>query len=471
MKIILSRKGCDSGYGGCASPIFPDGSMVSLPIPDPNEKLHSMSDLCCADYNLGELVRDLTARLNPTNPFDDKLMIHLDPYLRDFRALGQSDFLPALGQDSAAQTHLANQRVGEGDLFLFFGWFRRLGKGARPWVFEANSPGFHAIFGWLQVGKVLKVSEHQKWRASYPWLDDHPHVRNASRYPSNNTIYVAAPELVIDGKPVGLPGGGTFSKFSEILRLTHPDSHSRTTWQLPRWFAWSNETGNPTFSYHTDVNRWNIEAGYPNMVKLKSVAKGQEFVLSGVEQLQACNWLRQLFVQDDCQPNRTRTRESTVHIELLENQPSLEVLNPNQADTARERLVTASLEWQRLFGVAPAITSAISEFDAARLVGVPAAEYSKFMSNRTAVAKGVDFAWKEVRYQVKANRPGGGPRSPVTLVPKAKNYDWDRLIWILYNIRYEIEEAWMWDREAYRKEFDSIPRLSPEHYRKGEKLA
>lgn len=33
MKFILSRKGFDSGYGGCASPILPDGTMLSIPIP------------------------------------------------------------------------------------------------------------------------------------------------------------------------------------------------------------------------------------------------------------------------------------------------------------------------------------------------------------------------------------------------------------------------------------------------------
>ena len=33
MKVILSRKGFDSSYGGYPSPILPDGRMVSLPIP------------------------------------------------------------------------------------------------------------------------------------------------------------------------------------------------------------------------------------------------------------------------------------------------------------------------------------------------------------------------------------------------------------------------------------------------------
>ena len=61
------------------------------------------------------------------------------------------------------------------------------------------------------------------------------------------------------------------------------------------------------------------------------------------------------------------------------------------------------------------------------------------MQDRTAVAKGLDFEWSGCRYQVKANRPSGKPGSRVTLVPKPKNYDWDRLIWILYNVDYEIE--------------------------------
>ena len=34
MKIIISRKGFDSKFGGTASPILPDGTMLSFPIPD-----------------------------------------------------------------------------------------------------------------------------------------------------------------------------------------------------------------------------------------------------------------------------------------------------------------------------------------------------------------------------------------------------------------------------------------------------
>lgn len=34
MKVILSRKGMDSKSGGIANPILPDGTLLSLPIPD-----------------------------------------------------------------------------------------------------------------------------------------------------------------------------------------------------------------------------------------------------------------------------------------------------------------------------------------------------------------------------------------------------------------------------------------------------
>jgi hypothetical protein len=33
MKVILSRKGFDSASGGMPSPILPDGTLISLPIP------------------------------------------------------------------------------------------------------------------------------------------------------------------------------------------------------------------------------------------------------------------------------------------------------------------------------------------------------------------------------------------------------------------------------------------------------
>ena len=126
--------------------------------------------------------------------------------------------------------------------------------------------------------------------------------------------------------------------------------------------------------------------------------------------------------------------------------------------------------WQHHFGVAPSITSALSEFDAAMLIGMTPEEYSASMRDRSAVGKGYDFIHGGIRYQVKANRPSGRKGSFVTLVPKASNYDWDKLIWILYDPAYALQEAWLWDVNTYEAAFHLVGRLSPSHYRNGIRL-
>ena len=61
----------------------------------------------------------------------------------------------------------------------------------------------------------------------------------------------------------------------------------------------------------------------------------------------------------------------------------------------RNSLVDIALEWQKKFGVAPQITSTLSEFDAAILIGMTENEYSEYMKYKTAVQKGFDFIFKE----------------------------------------------------------------------------
>ena len=136
----------------------------------------------------------------------------------------------------------------------------------------------------------------------------------------------------------------------------------------------------------------------------------------------------------------------------------------------RNKLVDTALQWQERFGVAPSITSAISEYDAALLVGMTENEYSDYMQDKTAVSKGADFIFNKTRYQVKANRPSGKKGSFVTMVPKATNYEWDKLIWILYDKNYVMQEVWDWCVKDYQAAFDGIKRLSPNHYRKGKCL-
>ncbi len=141
-----------------------------------------------------------------------------------------------------------------------------------------------------------------------------------------------------------------------------------------------------------------------------------------------------------------------------------------EASQLREALVAVVLEWERRFGVAPSVTSAISELDVALLVGHTQESLMGQSTGRTAVTRGADFVHDGARYQVKANRPSGKPGSFVTLVAKARNYEWDRLVWILYDREFRMQEAWLWTVDEYRTAFDHVNRLSPDHMRRGRSL-
>jgi len=138
--------------------------------------------------------------------------------------------------------------------------------------------------------------------------------------------------------------------------------------------------------------------------------------------------------------------------------------------TLRESLIQIALAWQHLYGVAPSITNTLSEYDAAKLLGMSDQEYANYMSDKTAVSRGHDFIYNDIRYQIKAHRPSGKKGSQITNAGKANNYDWDILIWIRYNKEYEIQEAWSWNRDIYILNFDNVKRISPDDMRKGTKL-
>ena len=55
MRLVISRKGFDSTAGGCASPILPDGTMVSLPIPDEESGVR-YGDISVHGHEVGALV-------------------------------------------------------------------------------------------------------------------------------------------------------------------------------------------------------------------------------------------------------------------------------------------------------------------------------------------------------------------------------------------------------------------------------
>jgi len=139
--------------------------------------------------------------------------------------------------------------------------------------------------------------------------------------------------------------------------------------------------------------------------------------------------------------------------------------------TLRNQMVAIALEWQRRYSVAPSITATISEYDAARLVGVPEERMADAIGDASAVRRGFDFSWDGVRYQVKANRPSGRKGSPVTKCAKASNYDFDVLLWLLYDPAYALQEAWRWDVADYERVCGPLVHVRPQHMRLGARLA
>lgn len=279
MKIILSRKGFDGEAGRVPSPILPDGRLCSLPIPSLDSR--RLREVNWHGMPLSNIVADLTrGRLGRTS------RIHLDPDLRRDAVPRLPGWRPTFGQVSSAQSHLSEQGVGPGDLFLFFGWFRQTVMLNDRLTYLPRSPHVHLLFGWLQVDRVVRLDEGQ----SVPiWAREHPHVRRRSSIGSNNTIYIASPRLRIPGMRRKVPGAGVFPKLRNELILTAPNQSHRSLWQLPKWFL--PRRARPALTYHEKLARWERRR---NCCLLRAVKRGQEFVLDDVHYPEASRWVRDL---------------------------------------------------------------------------------------------------------------------------------------------------------------------------------
>lgn len=218
MRIVFSRKGFDSASGGGPSPIV-DGVPVSLPIPAGIASATTYGDL-----DLGTLAaRASRGRIGEDDP------CHHDPmFLENGTCL--------FGQCGAAQTHLANRCVGEGDVFLFFGLFRD----------EATGEPHHRIFGFLRIAGIVRLS------AGVPDdLLEHAHPHALALHGSNDTVYWG------EGRQARHAG--------DDLRLTVPGGPP-SLWHRPDWLR------RGSLTYHDREDRW-LRGG-----RLRSVARGQEFV-------------------------------------------------------------------------------------------------------------------------------------------------------------------------------------------------
>ncbi len=268
MKIILSRKGFDGEYGGFASPILPDGRMISIPIPEQSSGI-KYSDLVLdntVSYSLlmqglmGEKIKLSKQRLL----LDAETCCHLDPDIAENIVSRPNEWRGAFGQIDGSATHLKNQGVDVGDLFLFFGWFRKtVLKNNKITYDRADKDGRHVLFGYLQVGEII---EPRKTTFGYEWLHKHPHFLDNRVENATNTIYLSAQSLSFASQ---LAGYGTF-RFSPELILSK-EGESKSKWALPEFFK------KVDISCHTK-EAW--KDGY-----FQSTAPGQEFVIEATNEI------------------------------------------------------------------------------------------------------------------------------------------------------------------------------------------
>lgn len=281
MKLILSRKGFDSASGGCPSPIFPDGTdkmkaMYSLPIPDCSwQDEVAYRDLVFDGVNngvkVGSLVDGLTAgRIGAIH------RAHLDPDVNPAYRPDEKDWRGLFGQAGAAEHHLCDQEVGEGDLFLFFGLYRRVEEAQGRWGFVKGSPSQHVLWGYLQVGDVIR--DVNSFRSNLNQGEVEPHLQQVKGHPhfqyrgSPNTIYVSSQSLSV-GRGRQAPGAGLFRGYDDRLLLTDPNGRGVTYWRLPKIFH-PHPPKTPLTYY--GKREWTLKGDY---TYVQRNGPGQEFVL------------------------------------------------------------------------------------------------------------------------------------------------------------------------------------------------
>jgi putative DNA base modification enzyme with NMAD domain len=269
MRIILSRKGFDTASGGGASPILPDGRMLSLPIPYAGDE-NRYSDLWVDGRSLFEVMRDLGY-----TGYDERSSCHLDPDINRTLCERPVEWRGLFGQVDAALGHLENQGVTVGDLFVFWGRFQHTVETRHGLQFAGAA--FHAVYGYLEVGRVIDASAGER----IAWARRFPHF-GVGRTGGRGHVYEARDRLM----DTRLEGSGVLT-YTDELRLSDPKSASVSVWKLPAAF---HPAVGGRLSYHADAARWDDPV--EGMTRLRTVGRGQEFVAVATPAMAA--WARRL---------------------------------------------------------------------------------------------------------------------------------------------------------------------------------
>lgn len=254
-KVILSRKGFDGTTGGKASPII-DGKPISLPIPRADSGDFYKELVFSPSESYLKVMQDLGIKLYSE--------AHVDPDIRKSVLRNRSDQWRGLfGQSGISQGTLHNRGVGEGDIFLFFGWFKEVIQVNGVWRYRPKTPDKHVIFGYLEVDQKVDI----KAKSSVPaWMNYHPHIRQRKEYEGRNAVYVATDYF---SKAPDKRGWGCF-KYDKRLILTKEGAKTRTVWELPPCFQGENK------NFTCGIETWNILSD--GCIKMQSKGRGDQEV-------------------------------------------------------------------------------------------------------------------------------------------------------------------------------------------------
>lgn len=254
----------DSMSGGMASPILPDGTLLSLPIPDNTSNLQ-YKDIFYQGQSFQEIIR----QLNPRFDFNRNQGCHLDPDIYNEIQPKPIGWKPAFGQWGIPADHLDKLGVDRGDVFLFYGMFKQtLQQPDGTLRFVRGTPIQHIIYGYMCIGEIQK--NECKFQQEYPW---HPHSQNSKH--ENNRLY--------------LPEGSATFHYDKSLVLTQSGQKKRSIWQLPSFFA--EDDISISWQGHTHPI---LDNGF---AVLNSAARGQEFVITANTEKQEqnlYNWMKSL---------------------------------------------------------------------------------------------------------------------------------------------------------------------------------
>ena len=254
MRIILSRKGFDSEFGAMSSPIMPDGTLLSFPIPAKIGNV-KFSDLIYEGKTYYEIIKELKEKTKIEKDHN----CHLDPDIRREVMKRGKEWTPLFGQADGAQTHLKKMGIKEGDLFLFFGSFREVELVKDKYQFKKDSSIQHIIFGYLQIGSIYSDVSNLPVEFNY-----HPHTQKIfleEKQNINSCIYKASKHLSL----LNDYGGSGCFNFNQSLVLTKCGYKQKSRWDLPSFFKKVNISRHSKESFKADY--------------FQSVAKGQEIVI------------------------------------------------------------------------------------------------------------------------------------------------------------------------------------------------